>query len=91
MGAPPDAAGVPPSSGTRTAPAGAYQLPPPEIAEIVSKLPPPHLVFSPDRRSMLQMTRPHANPPITELARPELKLAGEEGLRKGMVLWTWVG
>ena len=38
--------------------------------------PEPSLSFSPDRRKILQMLRPPPMPPISELARPEVKLAG---------------
>ncbi|KAK9828809.1 hypothetical protein WJX72_002171 [[Myrmecia] bisecta] len=53
-----------------------YRLPPKEIAEIVDHPPEPNLSFSPDRKKVLQLDRPPPNPPITELARAELKLAG---------------
>lgn len=53
-----------------------YRLPPKEIADIVDAPSEPLLSFSPDRTKILQLTRPPPNPPITELARPELKLAG---------------
>ena len=78
---------VPPTSG--------YRLPPPEIAAIVDTPPEPLLSFSPDRKTVLQLARPPANPPVSELARPELKLAGgsclggqgEEVAGKGMRYW----
>jgi hypothetical protein len=57
-------------------PASGYRLPPPEIAAIVDTPPEPLLSFSPNRKLVLQLARPPANPPISELARPELKLAG---------------
>ncbi len=38
--------------------------------------PEPNLSFSPDRKLVLQLYRPPPLPPISELARPELKLAG---------------
>jgi hypothetical protein len=53
-----------------------YRMPPPEIAEIVDYPPEPLLSFSPDRSLVLQLSRPPPLPPISELARPELKLAG---------------
>ncbi|GAB4818840.1 hypothetical protein N2152v2_005886 [Parachlorella kessleri] len=53
-----------------------YRLPPAEIAEIVDSPPEPLLSFSPDRKLVLQLSRPPPHPPIAELARPELKLAG---------------
>ncbi|KAK9816189.1 hypothetical protein WJX74_001254 [Apatococcus lobatus] len=62
-----------------------YQLPPPEIAEIVDAPSQPSLSFSPDRTKVLQMYRPPPNPPISELARPELKLAG---LRLDASMWS---
>lgn len=36
----------------------------------------PSLSFSPDRKSILQLVRPPSDPPIYEIARAELKLAG---------------
>jgi hypothetical protein len=56
-----------------------YRLPPPEIASIVDAPPEPILSFSPDRKLVLQLSRPPPNPPVAELARPELKLAGAAG------------
>jgi hypothetical protein len=56
--------------------AGGYRQPPPEILQIVDAPPQPSLSFSPDRRLILQLQRPPALPPILEIARPELKLAG---------------
>lgn len=53
-------------------------MPPKEIAEIVDAPPEPLLSFSPDRTLVLQLGRPPSNPPISELARPELKLAGAD-------------
>ena len=58
--------------------ASGYRLPPKEIADIVDAPPEPLLSFSPDRKTVLQLSRPPSNPPISELARPELKLAGEQ-------------
>jgi hypothetical protein len=57
--------------------ASGYRLPPKEIAEIVDAPPEPLLSFSPDRSLVLQLSRPPPNMPISELARPELKLAGK--------------
>lgn len=51
-------------------------MPPKEIADIVDTPSQPLLSFSPDRNLVMQLTRPPPNPPITELSRPELKLAG---------------
>ncbi len=43
---------------------------------MVDRPPEPNLSFSPDRRRVLQLYRPPPMPPISELARPEVKLAG---------------
>lgn len=56
-----------------------YKQPPPEILQIVDAPPQPSLSFSPDRRLILQLQRPPSLPPISEIARPELKLAGGRG------------
>lgn len=55
---------------------GGYMLPSPAIAAIVDAPPEPTLSFSPNRELIMQLARPPVNPPISELARPELKLAG---------------
>jgi len=55
---------------------GTYRLPPDEIATIVDAPPTPSLAFSPKRDKLLMLARPPSNPPVSELARPELKLAG---------------
>ncbi|XP_058077922.1 probable glutamyl endopeptidase, chloroplastic [Magnolia sinica] len=52
-----------------------YRLPPPEIKDIVDAPPLPALSFSPQRDKILFLKR-RALPPLTELARPEEKLAG---------------
>ena len=52
-------------------------MPPPEISSIVDHASPPGVSLSPDRKKVLQLYYPPPCPPITELARPELKLAGE--------------
>lgn len=57
-------------------PTTGYCLPPAEIVEIVDQPPEPSLSFSPDRKKVMQLYRPPPLPPISELARPELKLAG---------------
>ena len=57
-------------------PTTGYRLPPQEIIDLVDVPPEPNLSFSPDRRMVLQLYRPPPLPPISELARPELKLAG---------------
>uniref|UniRef100_A0A2P2LJY6 Probable glutamyl endopeptidase, chloroplastic n=1 Tax=Rhizophora mucronata TaxID=61149 RepID=A0A2P2LJY6_RHIMU len=54
---------------------GKYQLPPPEIRDIVDAPPVPALSFSPQRDKILFLKR-RALPPLAELARPEEKLAG---------------
>jgi hypothetical protein len=56
-------------------PAG-YQLPPQAIIDIVDAPQEPSLSFSPDRRRVLSLHRGPPLPPISELARPELKLGG---------------
>ena len=58
------------------APTAGYMLPPQQIIDLVDVPPEPNLSFSPDRRMVLQLYRPPPLPPISELARPELKLAG---------------
>lgn len=63
----------------RAAPAKAtrgYKQPPKEILDIVDAPAQPALTFSPDRSQILQLTRPPALPPIFDISRPELKLAG---------------
>ena len=57
-------------------PIAGYMLPPQQIIDLVDVPPEPNLSFSPDRRVVLQLYRPPPLPPISELARPELKLAG---------------
>ncbi|XP_068660549.1 probable glutamyl endopeptidase, chloroplastic [Aristolochia californica] len=52
-----------------------YCLPPPEIRSIVDAPPLPALSFSPKREKILFLQR-RALPPLSELARPEEKLAG---------------
>ncbi|KAL0746045.1 hypothetical protein Bca101_101465 [Brassica carinata] len=52
-----------------------YRLPPPEIRDIVDAPPVPALSFSPHRDKILFLKR-RALPPLADLARPELKLAG---------------
>ena len=56
--------------------ASGYRMPPQEIADIVDRPTEPLLSFSPNRKLVLQLSRPPPNPPISELAKPELKLAG---------------
>lgn len=52
-----------------------YQLPPKEIREIVDAAPIPALSFSPKRDEILFLER-RSLPPVSELAKPELKLGG---------------
>ena len=53
----------------------AYQTPAPALAALVDAPRTPSVSLSPDRATMAFLTRPGA-PPITELAEPELGLAG---------------
>nr|MBN2277864.1 S9 family peptidase [candidate division Zixibacteria bacterium] len=52
-----------------------YQSPPQVIADIIDAPPTPLISVSPDSRWLLLMDRP-GFPPIDEVARPELRLAG---------------
>lgn len=52
-----------------------YQLPPPELRDIVDAPPVPALSLSPHRDKMLFLKR-RSLPPLADLARPEEKLAG---------------
>ena len=65
-----------PARGERERPTAGYLQPPQEILDVVDRPPEPNLSFSPDRRRVLQLYRPPPMPPISELARPEVKLAG---------------
>ncbi|XP_030543205.1 probable glutamyl endopeptidase, chloroplastic isoform X1 [Rhodamnia argentea] len=74
---------------------GAYRLPPPEIRDIVDAPPLPALSFSPQRDKILFLKR-RALPPLTELARPEEKLAGIRidgkcNTRSRMSFYTGIG
>ena len=62
------------SSNEQVAPA-AYRLPPDPIPAIVTAEPPPALALAPDREAFVLLGRP-ALPPIADLARPDLRLAG---------------
>jgi dipeptidyl aminopeptidase/acylaminoacyl peptidase len=53
-----------------------YQLPPQALLDIIDARPEPVLSFSPDRTRVLELERPPPHPPVSELAREELKLAG---------------
>ncbi|XP_050375872.1 probable glutamyl endopeptidase, chloroplastic isoform X2 [Argentina anserina] len=72
-----------------------YRLPPKEIKDIVDAPPLPALSFSPHRDKILFLKR-RALPPLTELARPELKLAGVRidakcNTRTRMSFYTGIG
>jgi dipeptidyl aminopeptidase/acylaminoacyl peptidase len=54
---------------------GGYQLPPPEVVEILDAAPAPRVRFSPDGEWILFVERP-AMPSLAEVARPMLRLAG---------------
>ena len=56
-------------------PAPGYQLPPQVMVDLIDAVETPDLSLSPDRRLALLLRRP-ALPPIADLARPELRLAG---------------
>lgn len=66
-------ASAPPASSNSSS---GYLVPPPEILAVVDAPPQPSLSFSPDRKLMLELHRPPPLPPVAELARDELKLAG---------------
>ncbi|KAG5231673.1 glutamyl endopeptidase [Salix suchowensis] len=75
--------------------AGKYQLPPPEIKDIVDAPPLPALSFSPQRDKILFLKR-RSLPPLAELARPEEKLAGMRidgkfNTRSRMSFYTGIG
>ena len=53
-----------------------YKMPPPDVAQFVERPQSPGLSLSPDRSSLLYSFRPPPYPFVSELARPELKLAG---------------
>lgn len=72
-----------------------YQLPPPEIRDIVDAPPVPALSFSPKRDKILFLKR-RSLPPLADLARPEEKLAGVRidgncNTRSRMSFYTGVG
>ncbi|KAL6968624.1 hypothetical protein U1Q18_034423 [Sarracenia purpurea var. burkii] len=74
---------------------GAYRLPPPEIRNIVDAPPLPALSFSPQRDKILFLKR-RSLPPLSELARPEEKLAGIRidgkcNTRSRMSFYTGIG
>ena len=53
-----------------------YRRPPQEIASFVERPETPGISLSPNRDYLLYLHRPSAYPPVSELARVELKLAG---------------
>ncbi|PIA61106.1 hypothetical protein AQUCO_00300552v1 [Aquilegia coerulea] len=74
---------------------GGYRLPPPELKDIVDAPPLPALSFSPQRDKILFLKR-RALPPLTDLARPEEKLAGMRidakcNTRSRMSFYTGIG
>ncbi|KAJ4843041.1 hypothetical protein Tsubulata_037511, partial [Turnera subulata] len=74
---------------------GKYQLPPPEIRDIVDAPPLPALSFSPHRDKILFLKR-RALPPLSDLAKPEEKLAGMRidgkcNARSRMSFYTGIG
>ncbi|CAL9149877.1 unnamed protein product, partial [Musa hybrid cultivar] len=74
---------------------GGYRLPPKEIRDIVDAPPLPVLSFSPHRDKILFLKR-RSLPPLSELARPEEKLAGiridgNYNARSRMSFYTGIG
>ncbi|CAI0469763.1 unnamed protein product [Linum tenue] len=74
---------------------GKYQIPPPAIRDIVDAPPLPALSFSPQRDKILFLKR-RALPPLSELAKPEEKLAGMRidgkcNSRSRMSFYTGIG
>ncbi|KAF8394663.1 hypothetical protein HHK36_020879 [Tetracentron sinense] len=72
-----------------------YRVPPPEIKDIVDAPPLPALSFSPKKDKILFLKR-RALPPLTDLARPEEKLAGIRidvkcNTRSRMSFYTGIG
>ncbi|MCP4573868.1 MAG: prolyl oligopeptidase family serine peptidase [bacterium] len=52
-----------------------YQMPPQVLADMIDAPPTPFVAISPDNEWLLLLERP-GNPPISEVAAPELRLAG---------------
>lgn len=74
---------------------GGYRLPPQEIRDIVDAPPLPALSFSPKRDKILFLKR-RSLPPLSDLARPEEKLAGVRidakcNTRSRMSFYTGIG
>ncbi|KAI7748453.1 hypothetical protein M8C21_007611 [Ambrosia artemisiifolia] len=72
-----------------------YRLPPPEIRDIVDAPPLPSISFSPNRDKILFLKR-RSLPPLSELAKPEDKLAGiridgRSNTRSRMSFYTGIG
>eukprot|EP01018_Ginkgo_biloba_P008717 Gb_40375 [translate_table: standard] len=88
-------ASAPPSEEDEMSSIGGYQLPPSDIRKIVDAPPTPALSFSPNRDKILFLKR-RSLPPLSELARPEEKLAGIRidgncNTRSRMSFYTGIG
>ena len=55
---------------------GGYRLPPPAIQRIVEEPSQPGMAFSPDKTQVLLTHQPPSLPPVSDLAMPELRIAG---------------
>ncbi|KAJ3683048.1 hypothetical protein LUZ60_013275 [Juncus effusus] len=92
----PDSASSPTQDNEDNTSMGAgYRLPPKEIRDIVDAPPLPALSFSPHRDKILFLKRT-ALPPISDLAKPEVKLAGiridvNSNARSRMSFYTGIG
>lgn len=53
-----------------------YKRPPDDLAQFTERPPSPNITLSPDRKRLLYLHRPPSLPPVAELAREEIKLAG---------------
>jgi hypothetical protein len=69
------ATGPPAGGSTIQGAENGYQVPPEEIRAIVDAPPTPSLSFSPTKKHMIYLQR-RSLPPLSDIARPELKLAG---------------
>ncbi|KAK3034604.1 hypothetical protein RJ639_033559, partial [Escallonia herrerae] len=81
--------------GNQLALGGGYRLPPPELRDIVDAPPLPALSFSPQRDKIIFLKR-RSLPPLSELAKPEEKLAGIRidgkcSTRSRMSFYTGIG
>lgn len=86
---------APPLEDDETSFYNGYRLPPTDIRNIVDAPPTPALSFSPNRDKILFLKR-RALPPLSELARPEEKLAGIRidgncNTRSRMSFYTGIG